>query len=121
MANKQLDIFNEPTNRTRKNDYDTSNQGAADVSFRAKSQKCKLLFAFAKEACRKNKGLTDEEASNAAGLPERCCFWKRCGELRDLGLIEFTSEMRMGGLGSQCGVSKITLEGMRLAVELGGK
>lgn len=34
------------------------------------------------------RGLTDEEAADAAKVPVRSNFWKRCGELRVAGLIE---------------------------------
>lgn len=79
-------------NRVRANDYATSKAGAVSVSFRAGSQKARLLDAYR----RATDGLTDEEAAAIAGLPERSCYWKRCNELRDAGLIETTGQERPG-------------------------
>lgn len=46
-------------------------------------------------------GLTDEQAADRAGVPVRSCWWKRCGELRALGVIVETGETRAGGAGRQ--------------------
>jgi hypothetical protein len=92
--------------RARRDDYATSRAGAESVKYRAGSQKAKLLAAFASSA-----GLTDEQAATQAGLSMRSCFWKRCGELRDAGLIIFTGEQRVGSSGTPCGVSEITTAG----------
>ena len=65
--------------RHRSPDWVTSVQGAQSVSYRAGSQKAKLLAAY--EAAYPH-GLTDDEACVTAGLPLTSCYWKRCGELR---------------------------------------
>ena len=75
--------------RVRHDDHTTSRSGAASVSRRAGGQKAKLLAAFASAAY---DGLTDEQAAERAGIDFRSCFWKRCGELRDHGLIQFATD-----------------------------
>ena len=70
--------------RTRANDYATSVRGAESVAYRAGSQK-RLLMAAYEEAY--PEGLTDDEAADAAGIPPTSCYWKRCGELRQDGVI----------------------------------
>lgn len=42
-------------------------------------------------------GLTDEEAAEIAGV--RGCWWKRCSELRQLGMIFDTGRVRAGAAG----------------------
>lgn len=111
---EQFTIYDEAAlvkKRTRATDPATSAAGARDVAFRAGSQKAKLLRAFAEGE------YTDEQAATKAGLSLRSCFWKRCGELRDAGLIEFTGQVRQGSAGSACGVSRITATGLRLTSE----
>lgn len=59
--------------------------------------------------------LTDEEAGKASGLyDQRACYWKRCGELRDLGLICYAGEnmTRESSSGNQVMVSTITAWGL---------
>lgn len=99
--------------RYRNGDHAASEAGAADVSFRASSQKAKLLLVF-----RQTSELTDEEAAEAAGLNMRSCFWKRCGELRALGLIEFTGGTKVGSAGSSAGLSELTAAGWRMCRKL---
>lgn len=82
--------------RTRTNDHVSSEAGAESVAYRAGSQKAKLLAAFKAAP----DGLTDEEAAEVAGLL-RSCFWKRCGELREDGVITPTGAYRMGEAGVQ--------------------
>lgn len=95
--------------RTRTGDYETSNEGAADVASRADAQKLHLLKIFALGGNSKW-GLTDEEAAFRADL-QQSCYWKRCGELRAAGLIEFTGEHRVGAAGVRRRVSIITERG----------
>jgi hypothetical protein len=92
---------------TRRDDYDTSIDGAASVKMRARSQRFKLLDVFASWH---DAGCTDEEAASGAGLL-RSCYWKRCGELRALGLIEFTGQRAKGDAGVNRLVSAITPKG----------
>lgn len=81
----------------------TSHIAGYDVAGRAPTQRERLYAAFAKHPA----GLTDEEAAVAAGVPIRSCWWKRCSELRDEGLIEPTGVMRVGSAGSKQMVSRI--------------
>lgn len=92
---------------TRNNDYATSIEGAEKVTERAPNQRKYLLAAYwyADE-----KGLTDEEAAENSGLLD-CCYWKRCGELRADGYIEFTDRVRPGAAGTNRKVSVITVRG----------
>ena len=66
--------------------------------------------------------LTDEEAGKASGLYEkRACYWKRCGELRDLGLICFAGEdmTRESDSGNEVMISTITPWGLSVLDDLG--
>lgn len=81
--------------RTRANDYSTSVAGAVAVSWRAGSQKARLLATYRLSP----DGLTDEEAAAQAGIPDRSCYWKRCNELRQAGLITPTGQERRGAAG----------------------
>ena len=78
---------------------------AYNVQERALTQKDRLLVAFTAHP----EGLTDEEAATIAGLPIRSCWWKRCSELREAGLIEHTEQMRLGSAGCNQLVSRITI------------
>ncbi len=89
----------------RLSDPITSHMAAYDVQERALTQKDRLLAAFAAHP----EGLTDEEAATIAGLPIRSCWWKRCSELREAGLIEHTEQMRLGSAGCNQLVSRITI------------
>jgi hypothetical protein len=80
--------------RHRTEDHNSSVLGAKSVSYRAGSQKAKLLAAFQTAG---KEGLTDDEAALITGL-EKSCFWKRCGELRSANLIYDTGKTRKGPL-----------------------
>lgn len=102
----QLSLFGDLSipehHQSRIDDPPTSKAGAKSVKIRANSQMAQLLtvylFAFGSE-------LTDDQAAHASGLwfKNGCCWWKRCSDLRALGLIEsvgsgispFTGEERM--------------------------
>jgi hypothetical protein len=77
---------NQQSGRVRRDDHSTSIAGADDIAKRAGGQKAILLSAFADAG---SDGLNDEQAAERAGVNMRSCWWKRCGELRDLGLIQF--------------------------------
>ena len=83
------------TTRVRRDDYQTSIEGAEAVESRAENQQTALLKAFTAAG---ETGLTDEEAAAAAGLLGSC-YWKRCGELRRAGRITFNGQTRRGGAG----------------------
>ena len=70
--------------RHRNPDWVTSVAAAADVAYRAGSQKARLLEAF-KDAYPVT--LTDEEAAERAGISLTSEYSKRCGELRQDGAI----------------------------------
>jgi hypothetical protein len=86
----------------------TSVLGAGDVKPRRGSQQALLLAEYAHRD-----GLTDEEAGLFSGLLSRpkCCYWKRCSELRAKGLIAPTGETRLSSAGSAMQVCSITLAG----------
>lgn len=67
--------------RIRKNDYDTSIEAALSIEESAVTQQKKLLDVYRRHP----EGLLDDEAGHMAGL-DQSCFWKRCGELREMGL-----------------------------------
>lgn len=82
----------------------------------AASQRARLLRAFLKG------DTTDDRAAIRAGLRViDCCYWKRCGELRALGLIEWVHSVRglrvrvPSTVGQLRGVSRLTPDGRRLA------
>ena len=82
----------------------TSVQGAADVKPRRVSQAMLLLSLY------EYADLTDEQAGNLSGLAQRpkCCYWKRCSELRAKGYIAPTGETRISSAGSAMQVCAIT-------------
>lgn len=65
-------------------------------------------------------GFTDEQAAHRAGLLSGC-WWKRCGELRDLGLIKQLKgePVRKGTSGVGRIICEITPEGRARLAELG--
>lgn len=93
----------------RNTDPVTSVQGAADVKPRRVSQAMLLLSMY------EYADLTDEQAGNLSGLAKRpkCCYWKRCSELRAQGLIAPTGETRLSSAGSAMQVCAITAEGKK--------
>lgn len=105
--------------RTRNNDYATSVEGAAHVAGRAPNQRMRLLAEYARDEEYGGNGLTDEQAAEYAALLGSC-FWKRAGELRASGAIEFTGETRVGASGVRRNISRITEPG-RSALNLGSQ
>lgn len=102
--------------RTRTNDHTTSVEGAEAVAVRAPNQRARLLAEFLNAG---DDGLTDEEAAAAAGLLASC-HWKRAGELRQDGHIEFTGDVRPGAAGINRKISRITERG-RAALRVGSE
>jgi hypothetical protein len=93
----------------RPTDPATSHAAAASRKNRIRwgSQRHLLLNEYVKG------NLTDEEAGKASGLYEqRACFWKRCGELRDLGLICDSGMTRTSDSGNEVMVCSITYRGL---------
>jgi hypothetical protein len=85
----------------------TSVLGGGNVKPRRTSQAMFLLAEYL------HGGMTDEEAGMASGLAlkPKCCYWKRCSELRAMGLIIPTGETRLSTAGSAMQVCEITEEG----------
>lgn len=100
----------------RNTDPATSHAAAENVAFRSGSHRARLLDVYGD---RDNwDGLTDEEAAIRAGLSPRSCWWKRCSELRALGMIAPTGETRESSAGEHGQVCAITADGMRARAEL---
>lgn len=94
----------------RADDPDTSAQGAADVRVRQGSQMALLLEQYIQHRF----GLTDEEAGVFSGLASRGAgYWKRCSDLRRLGLIEDCKVRRLGASGSEMMVCVYTPKGLQ--------
>jgi hypothetical protein len=101
-----------PGGGARRTDPRTSHRASASVRIRAGTQKAALLEAYAAHP----DGLTDEQAGKASGLADRphCCYWKRCSELRESGLIAVTDQVRTGSAGEKQRVCVITEAGRDL-------
>jgi hypothetical protein len=90
-------------------DPETSSHGAADVRPRQGSQAMQLITQYAQERL----GITDELAGERSGLAARGAgYWKRCSDLRRLGLIEDSHTTRPGTSGSEMMVCTITAKGL---------
>lgn len=98
----------------RVSDPDTSVQGADDVRLRQGTQAYKLLEQYVLH----RQGLTDEEAGVFSGLASRGAgYWKRCSDLRRLGLIEDCQVRRQGASGSMMMVCVFTPAGFEVYQE----
>jgi hypothetical protein len=97
----------------RSTDPATSRQGAQDVLPRRDSQQGQLLRVYGENRIY---GLTDEQAGDLSGLAQKpkCCYWKRCSELRQKGLIEDTGQEAMSSAGSSMMICRLTEKGARL-------
>jgi len=94
----------------RANDPETSTKAATTIWVRAGSQRARLLYEYARA------DMTDEEAGNASGLAilPKCCYWKRCSELRQAGYIAPTGEVRHSSAGVDQQVCSITQAGREI-------
>ena len=101
----------EKVKNARNTDPTTSKQGAISSTVRAGSQKELLLREYNSN---RMFGLTDEEAGKASGLAykNKCCYWKRCSELREAGLIAPNHETRLSSANEQQMVCIITQKGL---------
>ncbi len=99
----------------RRNDGATSTAGAKAMTVRAGSQRATLLVEYFRAH-----DLTDEEAGRASGLAAlpKCCYWKRCGELRQAGYITATGATRISSAGVEQQVCAITAEGMKALADI---
>lgn len=104
--------------RAPSSDPHTSHLAARRAAYRAGSQKALLLAAY-----HRLPDATDEEAAKEAGVSLRSSFWKRCGEMREDGLIAFVTVhgqplTRVGDLGAERMVSRITPAGIEMVRRL---
>jgi len=109
---EKLNSITIATISARTSDPDTSKAGAISVSFRAGTQKMLLLQAYANLTA----GLTDEEAGTNSGLAQKpkCCYWKRCSELRQAGFIKTIGLTRPSSVGEAQQVCAITEAGLAM-------
>lgn len=93
----------------RGGDGATSRAPLPNLAVRAGSQRATLLATYAHHG----EGLTDEEAGNFSGLLRlpRCCYWKRCSELRQAGYITVTGSTRVSTAGEAQQVCAISAAG----------
>jgi hypothetical protein len=105
-----FDEFARDTAPARHTDPETSHM-AAKMPFRRNSQRHQLLTEY--EKLPPSLGLTDEEAAEEAGI-FRGCPWKRCSELREMGLILPTGEHRVSTMGAEQRVCRITEKGLAI-------
>ncbi len=91
----------------RATDPATSTKAAQSLWVRAGSQRALLLSRYAVA------DMTDEEAGHASGLAllPKCCYWKRCSELRQAGYIATTGEVRPSSANVDQQVCSITETG----------
>lgn len=88
---------------TRSNqDYETSVNADVKMALSAPNLRAKMLESYVAAG---SDGLTDDEAARDAGLLDTC-YWKRCNELRQAGLIRNTGRKRIG----LSGVKRIVCE-----------
>lgn len=107
-----LDLIPRLETMSRTADPDTSKRGAIDARPRVSPQKIALLTCYERAGA---DGLTDEEAGDASGLSanRRCCYWKRCSELRQAGFLVTIGE-RLSSAGSAQMVCRITDRGREI-------
>jgi hypothetical protein len=92
----------------RNSDPVTSKKAAKGASKRSPSQQTILLKAY-----RGGRGLTDEEAGVVTGLAlkPKCCYWKRCSELRTMGFIVPTGDFARSSANELQMICKMTTKG----------
>lgn len=103
----------DPRRGARRSDPETSHDGAEAVRWRSGNHKIAILNAYRHTG----KPLSDREAWQNSALRDKhsCCWWKRCSELRDLGMIEVVSTTVCQATGSRVQRCAITDKG-RLAL-----
>jgi hypothetical protein len=90
----------------RSTDPATSHAAAAKP-YRRGSLRHRLLIAYGEA-----EGLTDEEAADEIKVYSGA--WKRCSELRNLGMIRPTGATRTSSAGAEQQVCRITFSGRRM-------
>jgi hypothetical protein len=113
-----LDLIPDTGAMVRRSDPPTSRKAAPAAAERAPSHKIVLLRCYRSVG---SGGLTDEEAGERSGLAamRRCCYWKRCSELRADGLISAAGE-RLSSAGAAQMVCEITEAGILMLEALDG-
>jgi hypothetical protein len=102
--------------RARVTDPATSHAAAASVQVSGKAQAFRLLAAWCAAG---PAGLTDEQAATRSGIgTDGGHYTKRCSDLRRMGLIAGTDDVRAGRSGRAARVSVSTAAG-RAAVFAG--
>lgn len=112
-----VSVLDPVQSRARTTDPETSHASASNKSEQIKrgTQRHRLLYEYAQA-----KDLTDEEAGMRSGLHmARACYWKRCGELRDLGLISDCGYTRKSFVGHDVMVCGITKSGVEMLEVIG--
>lgn len=102
----------------RKKDPVTSKKAYENSKIRHGSQQHKLLQEYYRKSLEQEfptLGLTDEEAGIRTGLTQkpRCCYWKRCSELRQMSLIIPNGEQRKSTANEAQIVCIITSKGIK--------
>lgn len=94
----------------RATDPATSTRATQNLSVRAGSQRATLLAQYDLDS------MTDEEAGEATGLARlaKCCYWKRCSELRQAGYIAPTGAVRRSSAQVDQQVCSITQTGREI-------
>ena len=92
----------------RNTDPVTSKIAGKSASKRSPSQQMIILRAFAS-----GRGFTDEEVGDFTGLSanRRCCYWKRCSELRTMGFIVPTGDFGKSSANELQMICKVTTKG----------
>jgi hypothetical protein len=113
LTEEQLEARNQ-----RAEDHESSVAGARAARRTGRNQRSRLLEAWIAAG---PEGLIDEEAADKAGLLiTGVCHWKRAGELRALGYIEWDGRRRRKSThGVLSRISVVTERGMR-ALPVGG-
>lgn len=110
-------------NNARNTDPETSHKAGRRVALRAGSQRAKLLAAYDTMPF----PLIDEEAAHLAGITNpKACYWKRCGELRQMGYLEWAKingviYEKKSSADEWCGASQLTEAGRQMLRELKGQ
>jgi hypothetical protein len=112
------DLYIPESHQSRTDDPPTSKAGAKSVKIRANSQMAQLLVIYLMAFDRFK--LTDDQAADESGLLAKagCCWWKRCSDLRALGLIEAIGTGISPLTGEDRMTCEITEAGMVLARKL---
>jgi len=101
-----------PSQRTRRNDPDTSLEAAASVN--VSEQSITILWSYAKS----DNPLLDVEAYQLAGFPPTACDGQRCSDLRREGLIARTGERAQTPSGRRGHLCEITQKGWEFLATL---